>query len=93
MNHGETGEAEDSAARGEATTPATRLNHEQEFERAWTDPRNTRIELPPVDINLVLARYYRTSVTAQVHPDHAVGHGGARGVPARPLYSFRCIGW
>ena len=61
MKRGETGEAEDAAARGEATTPATRLNHEQEFERAWTDPRNTRIELPPVDINLVLAQYYRTN--------------------------------
>lgn len=61
MKSGETGEAEDAAARGEATTPVTRLNHEEEFERAWTDPRNTRIELPPVDINLVLARYYRTS--------------------------------
>ena len=37
------------------------LNHAEEFERAWTDPRNTRIELPPVDINRVLARYYRTN--------------------------------
>jgi len=60
MNPGKTGEAEDGAARGHATKPATRLNHEEEFERAWTDPRNTRIELPPVDINPVLARYYRT---------------------------------
>lgn len=41
--------------------PVTQLNHEQEFERAWTDAGNTRIELPPVDINLVLARYYRTN--------------------------------
>ena len=37
------------------------MNHEEEFERAWTDPRHTRIELPPVDVNRVLARYYRTS--------------------------------
>ena len=37
------------------------MNHGEEFERAWTDPRNTRIELHPVDVNRVLARYYRTS--------------------------------
>ena len=61
MKPGETGEAEDAAARGETTGPVTRPDHEQEFERAWTDPRNTRIELPPVDVNLVLARYYRTN--------------------------------
>ena len=39
----------------------TRLNLEEEFERAWTDPANTRVELSPVDINRVLARHYRTS--------------------------------
>ena len=61
MKPGETGEAEGGAAEGEATTPFTRLNHEEEFERAWTDPGNTRIELPPVDINRVLARCYRTN--------------------------------
>ena len=61
MKRGETGEAEDAAARGEATEPVARLNHEEEFERAWTDPPNTRIELVPVDINRVLARYYRTN--------------------------------
>ena len=55
------GEAEGAGARGEATKPVARLKHEEEFERAWTDPGNTRIELSPVDINLVLARYYRTS--------------------------------
>ena len=36
------------------------LNHEEEFERAWTDRGNTRIELPPVDVNRVLAGHYRT---------------------------------
>ncbi|MDE2755337.1 MAG: hypothetical protein OXU26_15495 [Acidobacteriota bacterium] len=46
---------------GEADKPVARLNHEEEFERAWTDPCNTRIELPPADINQVLARYYRTN--------------------------------
>ena len=61
MKPNETGEAEHADARGEAMTPVPRLNHEEEFERAWTDPRNTRIELAPADINLVLARYYRTS--------------------------------
>ena len=54
-------EAEDDDPREEATKPVTRLNHEEEFERAWTDPGNTRIELSPVDINLVLAGHYRTS--------------------------------
>ncbi len=39
----------------------TQLNHEEEFKRSWADPGNTRIELPPVDVNLVLARYYRTN--------------------------------
>jgi len=41
--------------------PVTQLNHEEEFKRSWADPGNTRIELPPVDVNLVLARYYRTN--------------------------------
>lgn len=39
----------------------TRLNREETFERAWSDPANTRIELSPVDINRVLARHYRMS--------------------------------
>ena len=56
-----TGEAEGASARGEATKPVTQLKHEKEFERAWADPSNTRIELSPVDINLVLAQYYRTN--------------------------------
>ena len=61
MKPGEAGEAEDAAARGEAMKPVAQLNHEEEFERAWADSRNTRIELPPVDINRVLARSYRTN--------------------------------
>ena len=40
---------------------ASQLNHEGEFERAWVDPRNTRFELPPVDVNRVLAEHYRTN--------------------------------
>ena len=44
-----------------AAKPDTRLNHEEEFERAWAEPGNTRVELPPADINLVLANYYRTN--------------------------------
>ena len=43
-----------------AVAPAAALNHEEEFERAWTDRGNTRIELPPVDVNRVLAEHYRT---------------------------------
>ena len=37
------------------------LNHEGEFQRAWADPSNTRPEVPPVDVNRVLAEHYRTS--------------------------------
>ena len=37
------------------------LNHEAEFERAWADRSNTRFELPPIDVNRVLAEHYRTS--------------------------------
>ena len=33
----------------------------EEFETAWNDPRNTRFELPPVDVNRVLRERYRTS--------------------------------
>ena len=36
------------------------LNHEEEFERAWTDRGTTRVELPPVDVNRVLAERYQT---------------------------------
>ncbi len=61
MQRGETGEEKDAAAREESTKPVHHLDHEAEFERAWTDPLNTRIDLTPVDINLVLARYYRTN--------------------------------
>ncbi len=39
----------------------SQLNHEGEFQRAWADPSNTRFELPPVDVNRVLAEHYRTS--------------------------------
>lgn len=55
------GEADGTDSRGEATKLVNELNHEEEFERAWADPRNTRVELPPVDINLVLTKYYRTN--------------------------------
>ena len=37
------------------------FNHEDEFQRAWADPSNTRFELPPVDVNQVLVEHYRTS--------------------------------
>ena len=58
---GEAGRAEDAGARGTAGEPFTRLDHEEEFERAWTEASNTRVELPPVDINRVLAEYYCTN--------------------------------
>ncbi|GAA3229801.1 hypothetical protein [Nonomuraea helvata] len=37
------------------------MNHEDEFARAWADPRNTRFEPPSIDINRVLAERYKTS--------------------------------
>ena len=37
------------------------LNHQGEFQQAWADPRNTRFELPPIDVNRVLAEHYHTS--------------------------------
>jgi len=40
----------------------SQFNHEGEFQRAWADPSNTRSELPPVDVNRVLAERYRTNV-------------------------------
>ena len=54
-------EARDAGPREQASKPVTQLRHEEAFERAWADPGNTRIELSPVDINQVLARYYRTN--------------------------------
>ena len=46
---------------GDAMKPVIQLNHEEEFKRSWADPGNTRIGLPPADVNLILARYYRTN--------------------------------
>jgi len=39
----------------------SQLNHEDEFQQAWDDPNNTRFDLPPVDVNQVLAEHYDTS--------------------------------
>ena len=60
MKREETGEAGDAGVPGEPAESVAQLNHEEAFERAWTDPGNTRIELSPVDVNRTLARYYRT---------------------------------
>ena len=54
-------EAEDAGSWEEVTKAVTPLDHEAEFERAWTNPGNTRVELPPVDINRVLTAHYRTN--------------------------------
>lgn len=48
------------AGRAETTDPVDRPDHGEAFERAWSDPSNTRFELPPVDVNRVLAERYRT---------------------------------
>ncbi len=37
-------------------------------------------------------RALRHEQTAHFHPHHAVGHGGAQGMEARPLYPIRCSG-
>ena len=46
---------------GFARDSISQVNHEGEFQRAWADPNNMRFELPPVDVNGVLAEHYRTS--------------------------------
>jgi hypothetical protein len=37
-----------------------RAGHRREFAAAWADPRHTRFELPPADINQLLAGRYAT---------------------------------
>lgn len=37
------------------------LGSSSEFEQAWSDRSNTRFELPPVDVNRLLAEHYLTS--------------------------------
>ena len=54
-----TGDAVGACVPGGAPEPVTQLMHEEAFERAWSNRDNTRIELPPVDINRTLARFYR----------------------------------
>ena len=39
----------------------SQFDYEGEFQRAWADSSNTQFELPPVDVNRVLAEHYRTS--------------------------------
>jgi hypothetical protein len=39
-------------------TSAIDQNHAAEFERAWSDPANTAIDFPPVDVNQVLRERY-----------------------------------
>lgn len=41
-------------------TTITGLDHRQEFAAAWADPGHTRFELPPTDINALLADGYTT---------------------------------
>src|ERR1700733_12531504 len=47
------------SARPMSTT--TELDHEKTFAAAWANPRYTRTERPPVDVNAVLAKHYRLS--------------------------------
>ena len=39
-------------------TAYPRIDHVREFERAWNEPRHTRFEIPPIDVNRVLAEHY-----------------------------------
>jgi len=41
--------------------PNAPLDHEKEFERAWNDPAYVPSELPPLDVNQVIADHYRTT--------------------------------
>lgn len=50
-----------SRREGTRGDPDQGLDHEEVFARAWADPSNTRIELPPVDINRVLRERYRVA--------------------------------
>ena len=70
----------------------SQLNHEGEFQRAWVDPGNTRFELPPDDVNRLLAERYRTSEPLTFTRTMLWDHGGAEGIEARPLYPLRCTG-
>src|SRR5262245_55355959 len=45
---------------GATMSIATGVDHPREFAAAWADPRNTRFELPPADINELLAGRYAT---------------------------------
>ena len=72
--------------------PVTQLKHEEEFERAWTDPGNTRIELSPVDINLVLAQYYRTNEPLRFTRTMLWDMEVKKAFRPRSLYSVCCNG-
>ncbi|MFG2003876.1 hypothetical protein ACGFNU_32435 [Spirillospora sp. NPDC048911] len=37
------------------------MDRQSEFAKAWDDPGNTRFELPPINVNRVLAERYETS--------------------------------
>ncbi len=70
----------------------SQLNHEGEFQRAWADPSNTRFELPPVDVNRVLAEHYRTSQPFTFTRTMLWDMEVRKGMEARPLYPLRCMG-
>ena len=61
MKREETAGPKHTGVPSETPGPVAQFEHEEVFERAWTDPGNTRIELTPVDINLTLARFYHTT--------------------------------
>ncbi len=75
-----------------AMNPASQLNHEGEFERAWVDPRNTRFELPPVDVNRVLAEHYLTNQPLTFTRAMLWDTEVRKAWEARPLYPLRCTG-
>ena len=64
----------------------SQLNHEGEFQRAWADPNNTRFELPPVDVNQVLAEHYSMSEGLTFTRTMLWDMEVPQGMETRPLY-------
>jgi hypothetical protein len=76
------------------TGSVDRLDHGEAFEHAWSDPAHTRFELPPVDVNRMLADLpgpdggvLRADRGQPLfHVEHSVG-----GEEGRPLNRWRIV--
>ncbi|MGH8079141.1 MAG: hypothetical protein ACREP7_01110 [Lysobacter sp.] len=47
-------------------SPYPAVNHPSAFAQAWADPRHTRFELPPVDVNRILAERYELAAPVRI---------------------------